>query len=444
MSRIHLIAIGGSVMHNLALALHDLGHQVSGSDDQIYEPARSRLTDAGIMPSEEGWQESKISPEIDLVILGMHAKADNPELIRSLQLGIPVQSFPQYVGGLFKEKKQIVISGSHGKTTTTAMLMHVFEQLNIPFDYLVGAQLEGFHKMVSISDAPFAIVEGDEYLSSCLDKRSKFDHFNPYIQVVTGISWDHFNVFPTLDSYLNTFINRIQTLNENAHLVYCKTDPALNKIVLDSSLIATNHPYQACDFKQIGTQVSISIAGNWYPLLIFGNHNLENIQAVLTCCQILELDMDQVGHALQSFKGASKRMELLSNQKGQLRYRDFAHAPSKVRAASNALRSHFNAQKILAVVELHTYSSLSKDFLPQYDQALNEMDQAIIYFDHKALEIKNKEALDPEFIKQSFGNESILICTTSSSLEQTIHAIQSEFDVIVFMGSGNFGGIDLV
>lgn len=443
MSRIHLIAIGGSVMHNLALALHDLGHQVTGSDDQIYEPARTRLDNAGILPSEEGWLESRIHPEIDLVILGMHAKADNPELIRSLQLGIPIQSFPQYVGGMFKDKKQLVISGSHGKTTTTAMLMHVFKQLNIPFDYLVGAQLEGFQNMVSISDAPYAIIEGDEYLSSCLDKRSKFDHFKPFIQVITGIAWDHFNVFPTLESYLSTFRNRINSLDSNAHLVYCKTDESLEKIVVDSALLSTKHPYESCNFKQTGTQISILISGTWFPLLIFGKHNLENIQAVLECCQILKLDMNQVGEALQCFKGASKRMELISNNNNQLRYRDFAHAPSKVRATSNALRQHFHTQKILAIVELHTYSSLSNDFLPQYHKALNEIDQAIVYFDQKALEIKNKQALDPEFIKLAFGNDTIRVCTTKASLEEAIKTIQSQFDVIVFMGSGNFGGIEL-
>lgn len=443
MSRIHLIAIGGSVMHNLALALNDLGHQVSGSDDQIYEPARTRLSNAGILPAEEGWFESRITPGIDLVILGMHAKADNPELIRSIQLGIPVQSFPQYVGEMYKNKKQLVVSGSHGKTTTTAMLMHVFKQLGIPFDYLVGAQLEGFQNMVSLSDAPFALIEGDEYLSSCLDKRSKFDHFNPFIQIITGLAWDHFNVFPTLESYLNTFRNRIHNLDSNAHLVYCKTDETLEKMASDSALIPAKHPYEACNFKQTGSKISILISETWYPLLIFGKHNLENIQAVLECCQILKLDMNLVGQALQSFKGASKRMELISNRNNQLRYRDFAHAPSKVRATSHALRHHFNNKKILAIVELHTYSSLSNDFLPQYNLALNEMDQSIVYFDQKALEIKNKQALDPDFIKEAFGNETILVCTSKLNLEQAIKSIESQFDVIVFMGSGNFGGIEL-
>ncbi|MBL7820755.1 MAG: hypothetical protein JNL65_09065 [Saprospiraceae bacterium] len=443
MSRIHLIAIGGSVMHNLALALHEMGHQISGSDDQIYEPAKTRLSQAGILPSEIGWDENRIQADIELVILGMHAKSDNPELIKSMQMGIPIQSFPEFVGGLFKNKKQLVVSGSHGKTTTTSMLMHVFKELEIPFDYLVGAQLDGFQNMVSISDAPFAIIEGDEYLSSCLDRRSKFDHFDPFIQIITGIAWDHFNVFPSLESYLSTFRNRIKSLGQHTHLIYCKTDPALKNMVLESGCIAAIHPYQMGEFRQKDLQIYIPIDDSWIPLQIFGNHNLENIQAVLECCKILKFDMGLVGKALQSFKGASKRMELLSKSENQLRYRDFAHAPSKVKATAQAIRAHFKTQKILAVVELHTYSSLSKDFLPQYQNALNGIDQSIIYYDQKALEIKNKEALDPDYIKQCFANEALIICTSQTDLEETINSMESQFGILVFMGSGNFGGIEL-
>jgi UDP-N-acetylmuramate: L-alanyl-gamma-D-glutamyl-meso-diaminopimelate ligase len=444
MFKIHLIAIGGSIMHNLALALQNCGYAVSGSDDQIFEPAKSRLANAGLLPSQEGWHPEFIINNLDLVILGMHAKKDNPELLKAIELGIPVQSFPEYIAQEYKSKKQIVVTGSHGKTTTSAMLIHVFKECGLSFDFLVGAQLEGFQNMVTISDAQYAIIEGDEYLSSCIDPRPKFLHYNPFINIITGIAWDHYNVFPTYKSYLHAFEEGVSAIKNNHHVVYYENDKDLKRIISVHGNHLIKHPYHEANYEMENGVVHLIINNKKYPLQIFGKHNMQNMQAVLETCKIMGLDLDQVAQALCSFKGAAKRMELISENQMQIRYRDFAHAPSKVLATVEAIRERYPDKRILIVLELHTYSSLNKAFIPQYKNSVNLADKVIVYFDQRALEIKRMPSLDPDFVKTAFNNDSLVVVNKIQDLRSLIDQFQIDFQVILFLGSGQFGGIDLL
>lgn len=442
--KVHLIAIGGSIMHNLALTLHSRGYLVTGSDDEIYEPAKSKLSSVGLLPKTEGWFADRIDESINLIILGMHGKKDNPELAKAIQLGIPIQSFPEYIAQEYKDKKQIVVTGSHGKTTTTAMLIHVFRKMELSADYLVGAQLEGFQNMVTISNAPYAIIEGDEYLSSCLDHRPKFMHYNPLITIITGVAWDHYNVFPTLQSYLKAFEDRVTAMHANNHVVFYQDDPALAQIISNHGDHLVKHPYREAEYHFENDAVSLIINKKKFPLQIFGKHFMQNIQAVLNASEILGLDLEKVANALQSFKGASKRMELIFSDQKQLRYRDFAHAPSKVKATLEAFRERYPMSKMLVILELHTYSSLSKEFIPQYRNVLDAADTTIIYYDPRAMELKNMPPLDPDFVKSAFNNESITITERLPELNDLIHKIQNDYQLILFLGSGQFGGLNLL
>lgn len=441
MSRVHFIAIGGSVMHNLALAMHEVGHRVSGSDDQIFEPARSRLEKVGLLPAQEGWFPEKLSDNIDFVILGMHAKKNNPELEQALKRGIPVYSFPEFIQKAYHDKFQIVVTGSHGKTTTTSMLMHIFKSLGLRFDYLVGSQLEGFKNMVSITDAPYAIIEGDEYLSSCLDPSPKFMHYLPSILIITGIAWDHFNVFPTFEQYLQAFRDRIALCRENAKLIYFKEDEHLQSMIANTTLQSI--AYSAAPTVRVGNDVKLSCGEKQVSLSVFGKHNMENMQAAIEVTKILKLDQYLVCQALASFKGASKRLELIHSDAKHKVFRDFAHAPSKLQASLNALREHFPHAKIMAVAELHTYSSLNPDFLPQYQHTAQSTDYLMVYYDAHALQIKQMAAIQPEDIKRAFLHPYMEVFTDPGPLQTAIGLRIEEFDVVVFAGSGNFGKMDL-
>ncbi|MBK6698477.1 MAG: peptidoglycan synthetase [Saprospiraceae bacterium] len=442
-SKIHLIAIGGSVMHNMALALVRQGHHVTGSDDQIFEPAKSRLNRVGILPDKEGWDESKINSDLDVVILGMHAKIDNPELIRALELEIPVYSFPAYVSEMFHGKLKVVVAGSHGKTTTTSMIMHVLKSLNLSFDFLVGAQLEGFDEMVAFSDAPLAIIEGDEYLSSCLDLRPKFLHYAPQILIITGIAWDHYNVFPTLESYIKSFSDLIQTMPEGGALIYFQGDPELVSIVKMYGGHLRTFPYgEANHINKNGTTFLVSETA-CYPLEIFGRHNLQNIEAVRLVCNLLEQNDDRVFASMSSFKGAKRRLELLAQSGSKIIYQDFAHAPSKVKATVEAVREKYPDKRILVIQELHTYSSLNEIFLPQYKGTANAADAVLIYFDQRALQIKRMPPLSSQIIKDAFSHPQLFVVDSSDQLEVDILKLSKDYEVILFLGSGNFGGLSL-
>jgi len=443
MSHIHLIAIGGSVMHNLALALHQAGHLVSGSDDQIFEPARTRLQAAGLLPEVEGWYPERIHSGIDFVILGMHAKAGNAELARAMESGIPVFSFPEYISSVYSGKRQVVVAGSHGKTTTTSMIMHILSSANRSFDYLVGAQLEGFTTMVRISDAPIAVIEGDEYLSSCLDLRPKFFHYRPDILIITGIAWDHFNVFPTQDSYEAAFAELIRRCDPGTTLIYACNDPILSRLVRENGDKLKCIGYGPAQHVDVGGVTHLASDGITTPLQVFGRHNLENAQAAIIACEQLDIPNRVSCKALGNFRGAAKRLECLWTSEAQTVYRDFAHAPSKLKASLEALRTRHAGEKILAVVELHSYSSLNEQFLPNYAKTANSSDRLIVYYDSKSLDIKGMKAPDPEGTQKAFGHTDSTICRDAAALSACLKREMEGYRVVIFAGSGNFGGLDL-
>ncbi|MCZ2101679.1 MAG: Mur ligase domain-containing protein [Chitinophagales bacterium] len=434
---IHIIAIGGAAMHNIALDLHDQGNIVTGSDDEIYDPAWSRLQKASLAPEAMGWFPDKIHSNLDYIILGMHAKTDNPELLKAQQLGIPVYSYPAFVFLQSQNKKRVVIAGSHGKTTTTAMVMHVLKKLNMDFDYLVGAQLEGFDRMVRLSDAPLIIIEGDEYLSSPIDRRPKILHYKPDIAVITGIAWDHINVFPTFDHYKEQFKLFCDTINSNGTLIYYEQDPEVAAIA-SNALIHTKIGYSILPTNQ---ENQVVWNQQCYPIQTIGNHNLQNMRAAGLVCEQLGIDIDTFFKSIYDFTGASKRLQKISSQDGRQIYLDFAHAPSKVTATTQSFKAWFDDKPLLAVLELHTFSSLNPEFIGQYKGSLDAAENAVVFYNEHTLKIKNMPALDRDFVQQSFGHPNLQIFTD----EVALHAyISSQTDChILLMTSGNFNKMSL-
>jgi UDP-N-acetylmuramate: L-alanyl-gamma-D-glutamyl-meso-diaminopimelate ligase len=441
---IHLIATGGAVMHNLAIALHLKGYKVSGSDDEIFEPSKTRLEKYGLLPKKYGWYPERIKPELDAVIVGMHARSDNPELKRAQELNIKIFSFPEYLYEQTKNKKRIVIAGSHGKTTITSMIMHVLKESGKKFDYMVGSQLEGFEAMVSLSEeSEIAIFEGDEYLTSPIDKRPKFLHYHADIGLISGIAWDHMNVFPDFGIYVDQFAMFIRSINKEGVLIYNQDDEETNKLVETELCSPVVDPYKAIEYSISKKGTVINFNGRSYNLNIFGRHNMENLSGALKVCQALAIDQEQFLHSMQSFKGAGKRQELLTKNEKTSVYLDFAHAPSKVRATVSAFRERFNGEKLMAVLEIHTFSSLNRNFLPQYKGSLDEADEAIVYFNPEVVKYKKLEAINPEFVKECFGNTKVKVITSSEELEELIQEKSQEKGVLLLMSSGNFGGIEL-
>ncbi len=440
--KIHLIAIGGSIMHNLALALHNQGFEVTGSDDQIFEPARSRLLEAGICPQEEGWFAEKINNSLNTVILGMHAKKDNPELQKAIELNLPIYSFPEFIAQQYDKAIKIVVAGSHGKTTTTSMIMHVFKKLTMSFDYLVGAQLAGFKEMVSLTQAPYAVIEGDEYLSSCIDSRPKFLHYRPNYAIITGIAWDHYNVFPTYSSYVQSFIDLIQSMPIGATLIYYQGDPDLVNIVNQFGGKLKCIPYHEAEYTIREEKTFLMEASGCFELSVFGKHNLQNMNAVLKLCNELNLPTEKVCEALTDFSGAAKRLELIHQSEKFKVYIDFAHAPSKVKATLEAVRETYPNHNIVCFLELHTYSSLNPEFIPQYKGSLDCCDEAIVFYDEHALKIKGLQKMEDNQIKNSFCREDIKVISDKDLLNQTIIKAKDHSDIILFLGSGNWGGIN--
>lgn len=432
MKRVHLIAIGGAIMHNLAIALQRKGHHVSGSDDAIYDPARSNLKENNLLPSI-GWDESVITSDIDVVILGMHARKDNPELLKAKQLNLNIMSFPEFIATESKDKKRVVVAGSHGKTTTTAMIMYVLSRLNIDFDYLVGSSINGFDLSVKISDAPLIIIEGDEYLSSPMDLKSKFLWYNPHISIITGIAYDHINVFPTFDSYLETFKKYMNTHVSKGQFFWYKNDIHLQKLVEES--LCSNMAYDTPVYKNTSNGSLISYAGSWYPLEIVGKHNLENLQAAQLVCEQLGVPGDEFYQAIKEFSGAGKRMEKIFDKNGQVVYRDFAHSPSKLKATTEAIKDSFEG-KLIAVFELHTFSSLTKDFLPLYKDTMDAADHAIVFYNDAIFEHKKMEYIDASFVQNSFGNVEVMHFT--SDLENIVNTSFEQGDNVLLMSSGTF------
>lgn len=437
--RIHLIAIGGAAMHNIALELKATGHDISGSDDEIYEPSLTRLRNAGILPESFGWNPGNITRDIDFIVLGMHARADNPELIAAQSYGIPVYSYPEFIYRHAFDKKRVVVAGSHGKTTTTAMILHVLQKQMMDFDYLVGAQLDGFERMVKLSDAPIIIIEGDEYLSSPLDRIPKIHHYKPHIAVITGIAWDHMNVFPTFENYKEQFLIFIKTMEHNSQLFYFEPDEILCDIV-EQSKHPEPFPYNSL---KINEKKEVVFEGRTYTISTIGEHNLRNMQAAMLVCQSLGISGDTFLQHISDFIGASKRLQKLAGDDKRVFYLDFAHAPSKVKATTDAFKEWFGTKKLLAVLELHTFSSLNKDFIPQYADALKSADKAIVFYNEHTLKMKNMPPLDEAFLKFSFGHKDLEIFTDEKKLRERIDADVFEDHNILLMTSGNFNKMDL-
>lgn len=441
--RIHLIAIGGAVMHNLALALQQNGHQVSGSDDEIYDPARSRLAARGLLPLSAGWFHEKITPELDLVILGMHARPGNPELERALALNVPVLSFPEYIARHAQDKTRIVVAGSHGKTTTTSMIMHLLRHAGVEFDYLVGAQLEGFDTMVRLSEAPYMVIEGDEYLSSPIDRRPKFIHYQPHILVLTGIAWDHINVFPTFEEYLLQFENLLQTLPEGAAVFYDERDPHLKKLLTRARADLEVSPYGPLPHHIENGKTWLQAGGAaGVPLQVFGEHNLANLSAAFRVAGKLGIAEGTLYEGAQLFRGAARRLQTLAENETCKAWLDFAHAPSKVAATVQAVSRLYPQRRLTACVELHTFSSLNKAFLPQYRGALQAADQAVVFYSPHTLEMKKMPPIAPEEIQEAFGHPNLRVFTTAADLEHFLRKNNWQGRNLLLMSSGTFGGLD--
>jgi len=442
--KVHFIAIGGAVMHNLAIALHNKGYIVTGSDDEIFEPSRSRLDRYGLLPEEYGWHPGRITPEIDTVILGMHAKSDNPELLKAHELRIKIMSFPEYLYEQTKDKKRIVVAGSHGKTTTTAMIMHVLRFLGVKFDYMVGSQIDGFETMVGLSDeAQIAVFEGDEYLTSPLDKRPKFHLYMPDIAVLNGIAWDHMNVFPTFENYIEQFRIFVEKISEGGSLIYFDGDSEVKKIALASGKNIRKIPYKVHGYFQNKTGFFAATHNRVIPVKIFGEHNMQNLSAAREACLAAGVSEDDFYEAIKSFEGTSRRLQKLNENENGLVYLDFAHSPSKVKATVDAIVSRYPGREIIACLELHTYSSLSNDFLPLYNGTLANASTAFVYFNPHAIQLKKLKSLSKEDVSKAFGGENIRVYDNSEEMFSFIKAQNYACPVYLFMSSGDFDGFDI-
>jgi len=442
---IHFISIGGSVMHQLAIALKHKGYHITGSDDEIFEPAASNLKKEGIFPERIGWSAENITPEIDTIILGMHAKADNPELKKAVELGLKIFSFPEYIFQESLHKKRIAIAGSHGKTTTTAMIMHVLKNAGFDFDFLVGARLHGFEQSVKVTDAPIIVCEADEYPASTIEKRPKFHFLFPHIAVITGISWDHINVFPTFDFYLEQFIIFINQIEKNGILIYNETDIVLKKLVEEN--LRKEIKYVAYHLPEHSIEngvTTVTIENEKTDLKIFGNHNLLNLQAAYYVCIELGMAAATFAKGIATFAGAAKRLELIAQENDCNIYRDFAHAPSKVKASINAVKQQFPQRKLIAILELHTFSSLNKNFMEEYKGAMENADEAIVFYSKHALELKRMEFLDPQIVKNGFQKQGLEVITERKKLEEKLKSESGNNANFLFMSSGNYDDMDIL
>lgn len=442
--RIHLISIGGAVMHNMAIALKQKGYTITGTDDEIYEPAKSRLQKYNLLPAQLGWQPNLITTDLDAIILGMHARQDNPELLKAKELGLKIYSFPEFMYEQTKNKLRIVVGGSHGKTTTTAMILHVLQYHKIEFDYLVGSQLEGFETMVGFSEtSKIAVFEGDEYLTSALDLRPKFHVYQANIGIITGIAWDHINVFPTFEIYLEQFRKFVKDIPTNGAIIYCHTDPTLQQLLVQTETHCEKIPYETPPFSvENGKFIITDEAENKITLNFFGQHNLQNMMAALHACLKAGLNKAQFFEGIASFKGTAKRLETLKETKDSLIIRDFAHAPSKLKATVNAVRELYPERKLIAIYELHTFSSLNKDFLPQYKHSLKEADVRAVLFSKHALEVKKMPMLHKEDVESGFG-ENVHVFTDKNELQEFIMKHYTGQENLLLMSSGTFDGMSL-
>lgn len=441
--RTHFIAIGGAAMHNLALALHSKGYQVTGSDDAIFEPSKSRLEKKGLLPLEMGWFPEKITSDIEAIILGMHAKADNPELLKAQELGLKIYSYPEFLYEQSKTKTRVVIGGSHGKTTITSMILHVMHYHNIEVDYMVGAQLEGFDTMVHLThENDFIVLEGDEYLSSPIDRRPKFHLYQPNIALLSGIAWDHINVFPTFENYVEQFEIFVNQITKGGILVYNEEDETVKKVAEESTNAIRKIPYQTPSYSVENGVTLLDTPEGQMPIEVFGAHNLNNLAGAKWICQNMGVDEADFYEAIASFKGASKRLEKIAEGKGKVAYKDFAHSPSKVSATTKAVKNQYPDRKLIACLELHTYSSLNAEFLKEYQGALDAADVAVVFYSPDAVKIKQLEEVTYEQIAQSFQRDDLIIYTNPADFKNFLFSQNLDNSALLLMSSGNYGGLN--
>ena len=439
---VHFIAIGGSAMHNLAIALSRKGTTVTGSDDEIFEPSRTRLERQGILPEKIGWEAERISTSIDAVILGMHAREDNPELLRAKELNIPIYSYPEYLYEQSKNKIRVVIGGSHGKTTITSMLLHVVNELKMQVDYMVGAQLEGYDCMVQLSDdAPIMILEGDEYLSSPIDRRPKFHLYHPTIAILSGIAWDHINVFPTFENYVEQFETFCSLIEPNGTLIYNVEDPEVNKLGEKFASSIKTIAYKTPQYSVIENGTRLFFDTKTYDLNIFGAHNLQNLMGAMRLGEAIGIDPHVFFESVQSFTGAGKRLQKVAEKDSFILFKDFAHSPSKLKATTKAVKEQFKDRHVVACMELHTFSSLKKEFLPHYKDAMSMADTAIVYFSPEVVKHKKLDPITKEMVAEGFGG-NVTVMTETSEILDFIHSKNWNNSALLMMSSGNFDGID--
>ena len=425
-------------MHNLALAVASkAGYKVTGSDDEIFDPALSHLREAGLLPDEMGWHPERITKDIDAIILGMHAREDNPELVKARELGLKIYSFPEYLYEQTKDKIRIVVGGSHGKTTTTSMILYVLNRLGIEADYMVGAQIEGFERMVRLSDtAKYAVFEGDEYLTSPLDLRSKFLWYHPHVAILTGIAWDHINVFPTFDQYVETFRKFVHSIEPEGSFIYFKGDENLRMLADEVS--------GTPESRDTGiTTIPYSEYTGDVAMQVFGKHNMQNLQAAMLACHCIGVAPDDFYREISSFTGASNRLEKICETADCVAYKDFAHSPSKLKATVNAVRERYPEKKLVACMELHTFSSLMADFLPQYKDCMAEADVAYVYFNPKVIEHKRLTPITAEEVRDAFGTKNVEVFTESEALQARLKELKYENTALLMMSSGTFDGINV-
>jgi UDP-N-acetylmuramate: L-alanyl-gamma-D-glutamyl-meso-diaminopimelate ligase len=441
---IHFIAIGGSAMHNLAIALKQKGYSISGSDDEIFEPSRSRLEKQGLLPNEIGWFPQKITKGIDAIVVGMHARADNPELAKAKELGLKIYSYPEYLFEQTKNKTRVVIGGSHGKTTITSMVMHVLKSQGVEFDYMVGAQIEGFDNMVGLSEnTSIAVFEGDEYLTSPIDPRPKFHLYKPHIAVISGIAWDHINVFPTFDIYKEQFEIFVDTIEPNGHLIYYKGDNYVEEVSKRARKDVSLYPYESHPYFVNIEKAYLKTPNGDVGLHIFGQHNMQNVSAAKQVCNLLGVSDDQFYQHISTFKGAAKRLQLVRSGETTDVFLDFAHAPSKVLATVKAVIDAYPYRRLVACLELHTFSSLNPTFIDEYKGTLSDATQPIVFFNPKTLEHKKLPPLNAEAVKAKFGDSNLLVFTNPDELKSYLSKHFWDNTNLLLMSSGNFSGLDI-
>ncbi len=442
-NKIHFIAVGGAAMHNLALALHNKGYQVTGSDDAIFDPSKSRLEKKGLLPDELGWFPDKITNSIDVIILGMHAKPDNPELLKAKQLGLKIYSYPEFLYEQSKHKTRVVIGGSHGKTTITSMILHVLNYHDIHVDYMVGAQLEGFDTMVHLTEEnDFIVLEGDEYLSSPIDRRPKFHLYKPNIALLSGIAWDHINVFPTYENYVEQFKIFVDSIVNGGVIVYNEEDLEVKKIVESSENTIRKHAYNTPNYTVENGETLLDTPEGAMPIEVFGGHNLNNLAGAKWVCQHMGIDESDFYEAISTFKGASKRLEKIAENEKCVVYKDFAHSPSKVSATTKAVKEQYPNRKLVACLELHTYSSLNAEFLKEYEGALNAADKAIVFYSPEAVKIKRLEKVTKQQISGAFLRDDLIIYTNPQEFKEFLFNESLDKTSLLLMSSGNYGGLN--